>query len=450
MRFAFTLLFVIAAALLPAARSTAAISYTGVNLAGADFGEGSLPGTYGTHYIYPNNNEVEYFLDRGMNTFRLPFRWERLQRSLSAPFDATELNRLNAFVNYATSQGGHVVLDPHNYARYNGNVIGGGSVSNAQFADFWSRLATQYKDNPNVIFDLMNEPNSLPTEQWLSAANAAIGAIRTAGAQNLILVPGNAWTGAHSWSDNWYGTPNASVMLGVVDPANNYAYDVHQYLDSDSSGTSDTIVSPTIGAQRLAGFTQWLKTNNRRGFLGEFAAANATFGTAAGQIGDEAITNMLQHVADNDDVWLGWTWWAAGPWWQEYRFTLEPTNLNSGNPVDRPAMATLAPFFADGSTTPITGDYNLDGHVDGDDLALWRTQFGQTAPNLAADGDANGRVDGADFLLWQRYAVAATTSTQTAVPEPSTCILLAFALLSAASLRPPGPGLRPGVAHHAE
>lgn len=404
----------------PASPARAAIAYTGVNLAGAEFGEGSLPGTYGTHYIYPNNNEVDYFLDRGLNTFRLPFRWERLQPTLSASLNSTEFNRLNAFVSYATSQGASVVLDPHNYARYHDNVIGGGAVSNAQFADFWSRLAAAYKDNPHVIFGLMNEPNSMATEQWLGAANAAIAAIRSAGAQNLILVPGNAWTGAHSWSDNWYGTPNASVMLGVVDPGDNYAYDVHQYLDGNSSGTSSTIVSPTIGAERLAGFTQWLKTNNRRGFLGEFAAANSTFGTSAGQIGDEAIANMLQHIENNDDVWLGWTWWAAGPWWGDYQFTLEPSNLASGNPIDRPALATLTPFLAATPPSIVPGDYNADGEVDGNDLVVWRQQFGQAAANLAADGDASGRVDGGDFLYWQRsLGLPSAASSGVATPEPS-------------------------------
>ena len=73
------------------------------------------------------------------------------------------------------------MLDPHNYARYRGTVIGTGSVSNAAFADLWARLADAYKDNGRVIFGLMNEPNKMPsTEHWVASANAAIAAIRTA------------------------------------------------------------------------------------------------------------------------------------------------------------------------------------------------------------------------------------------------------------------------------
>jgi endoglucanase len=341
-----------AAALTPAGRGQ--ILYTGVNLSGAEFGATSLPGTFGSNYTYPTNAEVDYYVGKGMNTFRLPFRWERLQPTANAAFNAAEFNRLNAFVSYATSKGATVVLDPHNFARYyppssniessSTNIVGSAAVPNAAFADFWSRLANAYKTNSRVVFNLMNEPNTMPTEQWVSASNAAIAAIRSAGATNLVLVPGNGYTGAWTWSSNFYGTPNATAMLNITDPGNNFAFDVHQYLDSDGSGTSSTIANndPTIGAQRLAGFTQWLHDNHRRGFLGEFAVAGSTIGTGAGQIGDEAIQNMLNEVRDNSDVWLGWTWWGGGPWWpSNYMFLLDPAGG-----VDKPQMAVLQPYFA--------------------------------------------------------------------------------------------------------
>jgi endoglucanase len=334
-------------AICPATAQT--VQFTGVNLAGAEFGQTSLPGTYGSHYIYPNQNEVNYFKSKGMNAVRLPFRWERLQQATNANFNIAESNRLHLFVSQTTAKGVHVVLDPHNFARYypdpgnyQSSTIGlvGTSVSYSAFSNFWWRLASLYKTNDHVIFNLVNEPNTMPTEQWVTAANTAIAAIRATGATNLVLVPGNGWTGAWTWYQNWYGTPNAQAMTNIIDPENNYAYDVHQYLDSNGSGGSSQIVSETIGAERLSGFTQWLKDNNRRGFLGEFAVANSTVGAG---IGDEAISNMLTHVEANSDVWLGWSWWAAGPWWGEYMFTLEPANLSS--PIDRAAMNVLENFI---------------------------------------------------------------------------------------------------------
>lgn len=430
----------------------AAVSYTGVNLAGAEFGETNLPGNYGLNsdYFYPTTAEINYFVGKGMNTFRVPFRWERMQSTLNAAFNATELSRLDAVVTTATSAGAHVVLDPHNYARYwvggapggTQTVIGTGVVTNAAFADFWTRMANQYKNNDRVIFCLINEPNTMPTEQWRDAAQAAITAIRNTGATNLILVPGNAWTGAHSWTQNWYGTPNGDTMLTITDPGNNFAFDVHQYLDSDSSGTSSTVVSATIGQERLVAFTNWMHSNNRRGFLGEFAVANSKIGTSGSQIGDEAIHNMLNYIENNDDVWLGWMWWAAGPKWGNYMFTLEPTNLGQPTQADRAAMAVLQPHF---SVNPsfLPGDYNNDGFVDAADYIVWRDNLDTS--NTIPNDETPGSVSQADYVVWQANFGRALASGAghlvdglAAVAEPSGGLLICLATLCLGVLRKSG------------
>ena len=307
----------------------ASVRYAGVNLAGAEFAPNNLPGTYNIDYIYPTHSEVEYFVSKGMKIFRLPFRWERLQKQQLGSLDTAELARIDDFVSYATSKGASVLLDPHNYARYYGAVIGQG-VPDSAFADFWSKVASHYKSNGSVIFGLMNEPNNMSTEVWRDDANKAIQAIRSTGATNLILVPGNAWSGAHSWNQSWYGTSNATAMLEITDPGNNYAFDVHQYLDSNYSGTSDQCVSATVGSDNLVDFTTWLKQNHKRGFLSEFDGGN-------NNTCYDAIDKMLSYIDSNTDVWLGWTYWAAGQWWPQTSTTvLEPINGQ-----DRPQMAIL-------------------------------------------------------------------------------------------------------------
>jgi endoglucanase len=106
-------------------------------------------------------------------------------------------------------------------------------------------------------------------------------------------------------------------------------HEVHQYLDSDSSGRSESCVSVTIGSERLAGFTRWLREHGRRGFLAEFGAARNDSCYAA-------LDDMLDHLDGNCDVWMGWTYWAAGPWWGDYLFTIEPIDGS-----DRPQMDVL-------------------------------------------------------------------------------------------------------------
>lgn len=60
--------------------------------------------------------------------------------------------------------------------------------------------------------------------------------------------------------------------------------------------------------------------------------------------------------------------------------------------------------FANSITVAITGDFNRDGIVNGADLLLWKTGFGQTSQVINLPGDANFDriVDGSDFLAWQR------------------------------------------------
>lgn len=306
----------------------------GVNLAGAEFGK---PGdAFGKGYVYPSQSTVEYFAKKGFNTVRLPFLWERLQPKLYGPLDKAELKRLQEAVKLIRGQGMKVILDPHNYARYNGVLIGSDKVPESAFTDFWRKLSALFANQGDVIYGLMNEPYGISAQDWLSSANSAIGAIRQTGSKNLILVPGTAWTGAHSWVDGDYGTPNGSVMAAVTDPQNNFAYEVHQYLDEDYSGKHDDCSKAGEALRAIVQFGDWLHKVHRRGFLGEFAVS------ALPQC-QVPLGAIVQTIEQNQDVWLGWSYWAAGDWWPAE----EPLNIQPVNGEDKTQLKTLLEAFSD-------------------------------------------------------------------------------------------------------
>lgn len=300
----------------------------GVNLAGAEFGEGR--GTYGKDYIYPSAETIAYFAGKGFNAVRLPFKWERLQPRLGRGFDKAERTRLAGTVMALRAAGMTVILDPHNYAYYGGKQVGSAEVPDSAFADFWRRLAEDYKNDSGVQFGLMNEPHDVPAAQWLASANAAIAAIREAGAKNLVLVPGTIWSGAHSWEEEREGGANGTVMLGIADPANNHAYEVHQYLDSDFSGKAVTCTRADDAVKALERFTDWLKRNGKRGFLGEF-------GGSADTACLDGLSRMTALVDSEGAVWTGWTYWAGGDWWP----ATEPLNIQPTADGDRPQIQAL-------------------------------------------------------------------------------------------------------------
>lgn len=307
------------------------LRWRGVSLAGAEFGT-NLPGVYGTDYIYPNQQEVKYYKRKGMNIVRLPFAWERLQPKLYQNFDTKELRRLKTFVERTTDKGVYVMLDPHNYARYHDQLIGTRAVPNSAFANLWGRLARTFRHNPRVLYGLMNEPHTMPTEQWINAANTAIRTIRRQSAPQAIFVQGNEYSGAWTWHDSWYGTPNAIAMQKLRDPAKNLIIEVHQYMDEDGSGRTEDCVSTTIGAERLRRFTRWLRIQRQRGFLGEFSAGR-------NQKCYVALRNMVRYVERNADVWAGWAYWAGGPWWGDFN-SIEPEQGR-----DKPQMDVLEEFL---------------------------------------------------------------------------------------------------------
>lgn len=194
---------------------------------------------------------------------------------------------------------------------FSGSVIGNTSdptaATTAQFGEFWGELAGRFKDNDHVIFGLMNEPHDMPTTLVLANDQAAVTAIRRAGANNLILVPGNQWTGGHSWTQNWGGDllPNSDYIQQINDSAHNWAVDIHEYLDEDFSGSH--LECTQSFADNMGPLTDWLQQYNIRAMVTEFGGSNTTNCTTM-------LTEALQYM-QNYTNYIGWTMWAAGPLW---------------------------------------------------------------------------------------------------------------------------------------
>ncbi|KAF6831955.1 endoglucanase 3 [Colletotrichum plurivorum] len=303
-----------AAASAPAASATAApgksgkFKWFGTNEAGAEFGETNLPGVLAKDYTFPDTAKIDTLIAQGYNTFRMGFRMERLAPGgLTSKFDADYLAGLRKVASHITAAGANVALDPHNYGRFAGSII----TDTAAFKTFFVNLATEFKSDAGVIFDTNNEYNSMDQDLVLKLNQAAIDGIRSTGATNWIWAEGNSWSGAHSWVDV------NDNMKALTDPLDKTVYEMHQYLDGDSSGTSETCTSGTIGVERVKAATEWLRSNGKVGVLGEFAGG-------ANAVCKEAVTGLLDYLQENGDVWMGATWWAAGPWWADYMYSFEP------------------------------------------------------------------------------------------------------------------------------
>lgn len=317
----------------------------GINLCGAEFDTATVPGVYGTNWAYPDNDSVDYFIGKGFKLIRIPFRWERIQYVLGGALEPNELLRLKTLVSYITSSGGKAILDVHNFASYKlqsnqtSYKIGAsdGHVTIAHFRDLWERLAEEFKDNPDVIFDLMNEPNGMEqSTHWFNAAQQAILGIRSVGAYNRIYVPGYYYSKAET-----FVSVSAKLLEeSISDPANNMAVTVHMYLDNDGAGDSNEVAYDTKGSERLRNVTQWARLKGYKLQLGECNGGDNSSSSTSVPV--KALQETHDYIVKNQDVWEGYTLWAGGDrWGDSYINQLQPIGgPTSGNP-DRTRMTAL-------------------------------------------------------------------------------------------------------------
>lgn len=173
--------------------------------------------------------------------------------------------------------GAYCAIDLHNFARFNGNIIGqsSGGPTDAQFVDLWTQLATKYKSNTKVMFGLMNEPHDVDITAWANTCQLVVAAIRNAGASTqMILLPGNNFTSAGTFVSNGSG----AALIKVTNPdssTDNLILDVHKYLDVDNSGTHSECTTDNI-SDSFALVAAFLRESGRKALVSETGAGSST------------------------------------------------------------------------------------------------------------------------------------------------------------------------------
>src|SRR3989338_8962610 len=101
---------------LPTPSSYTTLPFRGINLSGAEAGD---------HYIdqwMPGNIDAKYFVEKGMNTVRLPINWTYITATPDAttpsPAGWDYLNKVHQSVSDLLTNKVIVILDFHNYIRF--------------------------------------------------------------------------------------------------------------------------------------------------------------------------------------------------------------------------------------------------------------------------------------------------------------------------------------------
>jgi hypothetical protein len=316
-------------------------------LQGCEFGI-TIWGWSGTSYC-PGTEQIDHFVDQGANIVRIPFGWQYMVTDQSSTtLVESYFAQYDALVQATTAKGAYALLDLHNYARWNSGVVGVDGPSNEAFASLWALLAAKYANNPLVMFGLMNEPHDLDISVFATSCQAAVNAIRSAGAKSqTIVLPGNSWDNAGVWSSG----ANAP-MLAITDPASSdksaLILDVHKYIDSDGSGQSTTCTNN--GLDLLTPLVSYLQAQGRKAILSEIGAAPTS----------SCLTyfpQMMDYIVANSDTLLGFTIWSAGSFqpYPNYELSIVPNADGSDNEFFVSAVKPYLPgVTATASTTATT------------------------------------------------------------------------------------------------
>ncbi|OJA11279.1 hypothetical protein AZE42_11577 [Rhizopogon vesiculosus] len=321
----------------------APLRFAGVNIAGFDFGCGTdgtcviseaVPPVYQLSGVDGLGQMQHFVKDDGYNVFRLPVAWQYLTyNQMTGVLNETQFSNYNMLVSDCLSTGAYCEIDIHNYARYDGEIIGQGGPSNEIFAELWCNIASYWQNDTNVIFGVVNEPHDIPNiTTWAESVQCAVTSIRQAGATTqMILLPGDDYTSAETFVSG--GSAEAlNMVLNPDGTTTNLIMDVHKYLDYDNSGTNTACVTNNI-EDAWYPLTTWLRANGRQALNTETGGGNVD--SCVGY-----ISQQISYQANNSDVILGYLGWSAGSFATDYVLSQVP--YDNGTSWENTLLVSMA------------------------------------------------------------------------------------------------------------
>lgn len=153
-----------------------------------------------------------------------------------------QLSTIDRMVQAAIENDVYIVIDWHSHRAH---------LETSIAKDFFAKISQKYKDVPNIIYEIYNEPVGGSGGDWSAIqkyANSVVPAIRT-NTQNLIIV------GTPNWSQH----PEQGAQNPIQ--STNIAYVLHFYASSHSKGSYGGHVTSALNAGYPVFISEWGTTN---------------------------------------------------------------------------------------------------------------------------------------------------------------------------------------------
>lgn len=171
-----------------------------------------------------NKRFFQKIKDSGANVVRIPVHPENYY------YNKDYLWRyLDPAVAWAGELGMYIIIDWHyigNIENSTGEKMPDIDIKAKEFTiQFWKQVANYFKEVPNVIFEIFNEPAIISSELWVKNAAEIIEIIREQGAKQIIIVGGIDYSKDLSWVKEMPIDKDNIVYASHIYPIhNNWAY----------------------------------------------------------------------------------------------------------------------------------------------------------------------------------------------------------------------------------
>lgn len=246
---------------------------------------------------YLSSKDIQAMVTWGANVVRVNMNKRFWLDSKPVSVKGSYRQIINAIIHYAIQNNMAVILDLH-WTSDEGRV-GQSPMASKDSVEFWTQVATEYKNFGTVIFELFNEPVYIPKEIWLNGGayqgaefagyQQMYDAVRRTGAQNICIINGLDWGYDLSFVNREFGVQGTNIVYGS-----------HPYVDKGRSNWAGAGGS---------------FDNNFKGVIGKYPIIFTEFGDNVpsdylnGKY-REVYPRIIEYIAAKKIHYTGFAWWV--------------------------------------------------------------------------------------------------------------------------------------------